>query len=103
MQFLEKVSRIDGHILVDTAASHCYLSSSFVKRIGLHGKENNGKVVLGNGLEVEMEGTVNVHVKIQQYQSQVSCLIIKLNDGFDLILGDNWFNKHRAHINYILI
>ena len=63
MQFLGKVSGIDRHILVDTAASHCYLSSSYVKRIGLHVKKHNGKVVLGNGLEVEMEGTVNVHVK----------------------------------------
>ena len=63
MQFLGKVSGIDGHILVDTDASHCYLSSSYVKRIGLHMKENNGKVVLGNRLEVDMEGTVNVHVK----------------------------------------
>jgi hypothetical protein len=100
MQFLGKVFGIDGHILVDTAASHCYLNSLYAKRIGLHMKENNGKVVLGNGLEVDMEGTVNVHVKIQQYQSQVSCLVIKLSDGFDLILGDNWLNKHKAHIDY---
>jgi hypothetical protein len=100
MQFLGKVFGIDGHILVDTVASHYYLNSSYVKCIGLHMKENNGKVVLKNELEVDMEGTVNVHVKIQQYQSQLSCLVIKLSDGFDLILGDNWLNKHKAHINY---
>ena len=56
-------------------------------------------MVLGNELEVEMKGTVNVHVKIQQYQSQVYCLVIKSSDGFDLILRDNWLNKHRAHID----
>ena len=50
-----------------------------MKCISLHVKENNGKVVLGNGLEVEMK-TVNVHVKIKQYQSQVSCLVIKLSN-----------------------
>ena len=100
MQFLGKIFGIDGDILVDTAASHCYLSSSYAKRIGLHVKENNDEVVLGNGLEVDMEGTVNKHVKIQQYQSQVYCLVIKLSHGFDLILGDNWLNKHRAHIDY---
>ena len=81
---------------MDTAISYCYLNSSYVKRTGLHVLENNGKVVLENELEVEMEGTVNVHVKIQQYHSQVSCLVIKLSDGFVLILGDNWLNKHRA-------
>ena len=41
-----------------------------------------------------------MHVKIQQYQSQVSCLHIKLSDGFELILGDIWLNKDRAHIDY---
>ena len=92
VQFLGKVFGIDGN--------HCYLSSSYVKRIGLHMKENNSKVILGNGLEVDMEGTVNVHVKIQQYQFQVSCLIIKLSDGFDMISEDNWLSKHKAHIDY---
>lgn len=100
MQFLGNVSGMDAHVLLDTAASHCYLNSSYARRIGLHVEEDNGKVVLGNGLEVELEGSVNVHVKIQQYQSQVSCLVTKLSDGFDLILGDNWLNKHRAYIDY---
>ena len=27
-------------------------------------------------------------------------MVIKLSDGFDLILGDNWLNKHRTHIDY---
>ena len=27
-------------------------------------------------------------------------MVIKLSDGFDLILEDNWLNKHRAHIDY---
>ena len=57
-------------------------------------------MVLGNGLEVDLEGIVNVHVKIQQYQYQVFCLVIKLSDSFDLILGDNRLNKHEAHIDY---
>ena len=100
MQFLGNVSGMDAHILLDTAASHCYLNSSYARRIGLHVEKDNGEVVLGNGLEVELEGSVNVHVKIQQYQSQVSCLVTKLSDGFDLILGDNWLNKHRAYIDY---
>ena len=64
-------------------------------------KENNGKVVLKSGSEVDMRGTVNGHVKIQQYQSQISCLVIKLSEDFDLILGDNWLNKHRVHIDCI--
>ena len=100
MQFLGKVSGIDVHVLIDTIASHCYLNSSYVICIGLNVAKSNGLVMLRNGLEVELEGTVNVHVKIQQYQSQISCLVTKLNDGFDLILGDEWLEKHKAHIDY---
>ena len=55
--------------------------------------------MLENGLEVKLEGTINVHVKIQQYQSQISCLVMKLSDGFYLILEDEWLEKHKAHID----
>jgi hypothetical protein len=51
--------------------------------------KDNGKVILENGLESELEGNSKVHIKIQQYQSQVSYLVTKLHDGFDLILGDD--------------
>ena len=64
MQFLGDVLRMDGHILLNIIASHCYLNSSYDRRIGLYIKEDNGKVLLENGLEIELEGSVNVHVKI---------------------------------------
>ena len=100
IQFLGKVSRIDADVLIHTTASNCYLNSSYATCIGLNVAKNNGLVMLGNGLEVELEGTINVHVKIQQCQSQISCLVTKLSDGFDLVLGDEWLEKHKAHIDY---
>jgi hypothetical protein len=66
MQILKDVSQMDAHVLLDTDASHCYLNSSYARCVGLHVKEDNGKVVLKNGLEVELERSVNVHVKVQQ-------------------------------------
>jgi hypothetical protein len=89
MQFQGKVFGIDAHVSIDTAISHCYLNSTYAKRIGLHVLKDNGKVILENGLESELEGNSKVHIKIQQYQSQVSYLVTKLHDGFDLILGDD--------------
>jgi hypothetical protein len=73
MKFLGDVYEMDAHVL-DTAASHCYLNSSYTRHISFHVKEDNSKVVLENGLEVELEGNIKMHVKIQQYQSQVSSL-----------------------------
>ena len=83
---LKHLFRIDAHVLIDTTASHCYLNSFYATGIGLNVAKSNGLVMLGNGLEVKLEGTINVHVKIQQYQSQISCLVTKLSNGFDLIL-----------------
>ena len=100
MQFLSKIYGMDAYVLIDIAASHCYLNSSYATRIGLNIAKSNGLVMLGNGLEVDLEGTINVHIKIQQYQFQISCLVTKLTNGFDLILGDEWLEKHKAHINY---
>ena len=78
------ISRDAIFVLKIEPTNHFKLSSPYVKRIGLHMKKINSKVVLGNGLEVEMY--INVNVEIQQCQSQVSCLVIKLSDGFDIIL-----------------
>jgi predicted aspartyl protease len=40
MKFLRDVFGMDAHVLLDTATSHCYLNSSYARRIGLHVKEN---------------------------------------------------------------
>ena len=69
-----KVFGMDAHVLINIAANYCYLNSSYTTCIGLNVAKSNGLVMLKNGLEVELEGTINMHVKIQQYQSQISCL-----------------------------
>ena len=50
--------------------------------------------MLKNELKVELIGTISVHVKIQQYQSQVSWLTTKLSDRFDLTIEDEWLRKN---------
>ena len=70
------------YVLIDIVANHCYLNSSYVIHISL----NVAKIeMLRYGLKVEFEGTISVHVKIQQYQFQILCLVTKISDGFDLI------------------
>lgn len=43
-----------------------------------------------------MDKHIEVHVEIQQYQSQINCLVTKLSDGIDMILGDDWLVRHKA-------
>ena len=100
LKFQRKIPRMNAHVLIDIVANHCYLNSTYVMRVGLNVAKRNGLVMLVHGLEVELERTINVHVKIQQYQSQVSCLVTKLSDRLDLILEDKRLKKHKAHIDF---
>lgn len=85
IQFLGQVSRIDVHVLVDSVASQCYLISLCVNRFGLYVVKDPVTMVLRNGSRSELEGIINVYVKIQQYQFGVDCLVILLGDNSNLI------------------
>jgi hypothetical protein len=69
MSFSGQVAHQDASVLMDSAASHCFVSSGFAKTFGLKVKMGSNTLVLGNGDEVPTDGHIKVHVKIQQYQS----------------------------------
>ena len=62
--------------------------------------KGSNTLVLGNGDEVFTDGHITVHIKIQQYHSQIICLVAKLNDGVDLILGNDWLVQHKARMDF---
>ena len=57
-------------------------------------------MVLGNGDEVPMDGFIKIHIKIQQCQSQITYFVAKLNDGVDLILGNDWPLQHKVRLDF---
>jgi hypothetical protein len=100
MSFSGQVAHQDASVLMDSAASHCFVSSSFAKTFGLKVKIGSNTLVLGNGDEVPTDRHIKVHVKIQRYQSQIICLVAKLSEGIDLILGNNWLVQHKARLDF---
>ena len=100
MSFSRQVAHHDASVLMDSAASHCFVSYVFTNTFGLRVKNGSNTLVLGNGDEVPTDGHIKVHVKIQQYQSQITCLVAKLSDGVDLILGNNWLVQHKARLDF---
>ena len=100
MSFSEKIAHYDASVLMDSAASHCFVSSIFANTFGLGVKNGSNTLVLGNGDEVPTNGHIKVHVKIQQYHSQITCLVAKLSDGVDLILGNDWLVQHKVHLDF---
>jgi hypothetical protein len=100
MSFFGQVVHHDAHVLMDSAASHCFVSHVFANTFGLKVEKNSNKLILGNGDEVPTDGYIKIHVKIQKYQSQSTCLVAKLIDDFDLILGNDRLVQHKAHLDF---
>ena len=100
MSFSGHVAHQDASVLMDSAASHCFVDFGFAKTFRLKVKKGNNTLVLGNGDEVQMDGKIEVHVKIQQYQSQITCIVANLSEGIDLILRNDWLVQHKARLDF---
>jgi hypothetical protein len=100
MQFLDQISGLNAHVILDTAATDCFVNSSYLDNFGLQYVKDSSVFQLANGEEVQVEGYVKLRVKVQQYYGHLICLITKLSDDIDLIFGNDWLNKHKAHVNY---
>ena len=85
MNFSWQVAHKVAYVIMDSATSHCFVGFAFANTLGLKGSNT---LVLGNGDEVPMDKHIKLHVKIQQYHSQDNCLLFKLSDNIDLILGN---------------
>ena len=100
MSFSGQVAHHDAYVSMDSAASHCFVNSGFAKTCGLDVKKSSITLVLGNDVEVPTNGHIKVHIEIQQYQSQIICMVAKLNEGIDLILGNDWLVQHKARLDF---
>ena len=99
-KFLGQISGLNAHVILDTAATDCFVNSSYLDNFGLQYVKDSSVLQLANGEEVQVEGYVKLRVKVQQYYGHLTCVVTKLCDGTDLILGDDWLNKYKAHVDY---
>ena len=54
-------------------------------------------MVLANGSNAKIAGTIKAKIRIGAYHSSVDCLVIdSLLENFDVILGDKWMKRHKA-------
>ena len=99
MQFLGQISGLNAHVILDTATTDCFVNSSYLDNFGLQYVKGSSVLQLANGEEVQVEGYVKLCVKVQQYYCHLTCVFTKLSDGTNLILGDEWLNKYKAHVD----
>lgn len=90
-------------ILVDSGATHCFMDSTFAQSIGVRHKPADSIIQLANSTEVPATTQCTAIVRIQGHKASVTCYIIDMQQQFDLILGDTWLRKEKAHLDYNLL
>ena len=77
MQFLGQISGLNAHVILDTAATDCFVNSSYLDNFGLQYVKDSSVLQLANGEEVQVEGYVKLRVKVQQYYGHLTCMVKK--------------------------
>ena len=100
MQFLDQVLGLNAHVILDIVATNCFVYSSYLDNFGLQYVKDSSVLQLANREEVQVERYVKLHIKVQQYYGHLTCVVTKLSDDTYFILGDDWLNKYKAHVDY---
>src|SRR3954463_5199529 len=87
--------------IIDTGASHCFISADCVNRLGLVLSSMNGEMVV----DTPTKGSVTtslvclkcpVSIFDRDFVVDFVCLMLR---GLDMILGMNWLEHNHVHIN----
>ena len=101
MTFAGIVNGQQARVLLDTGASHSYLSLPFARQLGLRALPDGGMVELGDSKSLaETHGMQRVTVRLDSCTTRWQCMVIDLNIKYDLVLGDDWLTTHRVRTNH---
>ena len=92
---------IDAHVLVDSGATHSFISREFIKRVGIEIRPTECSIIvslsMGNSLitnRVYRGGKVT----IANHEFEADLIVFDIHD-FDIILGMHWLAKHHATVD----
>ncbi len=89
--------------LIDSAASNCFVSHSFLSRSDLlkYVYKSDGKVRLGNNQIVPTKGRIPLTVKLGNgYSERLILYVFDLPEHTDVILGMPWLKAHNPVIDW---
>jgi hypothetical protein len=64
MQFLGQVLGLNAHVILDIAATDCFVNSSYLDKFGLQYVKDFSILQSANREEVQVEGNVKLRVKV---------------------------------------
>jgi len=95
------VSNTKAVVLLDTGATGCFVSQSFVQKIGLHVDQPTKavEVEVASGDRIKAAGTCRMHLRLQGTKSILNAEVLpKFIPDVDIVLGESWLKEHRAKI-----
>ncbi|XP_073122013.1 uncharacterized protein [Henckelia pumila] len=95
------VSSIPAHILIDTGATHSFISFDFVNKLGVKpNKSVSGfNVSLPSGEELSSNLIIReCSIQMQGHELHVDLIVLDMVD-FDVIIGIDWLFRHEATID----
>ena len=92
-----KKQHVKLRCLLDTGSSACFISDQYKSFFAANGAVAN--VHMANGAKQSVEfGKVKLTFGGCAFDQSVGCM--PMGDSFDIVLGDDWLNKYKAHLNY---
>ena len=88
-------------LLIDTGASHVFVSQDFVAKVGVRSSPATTTTVsLADGKDATISGQCHLRLKFGGILMSVTALVLpSLPEGVDVILGDAWQKQYSAELN----
>ena len=91
-----------ARLLLDTGAAGTFISKSFVQEAGVELQVVTPvQVTLADDSQVQVEHAVELPMQFGHYkQKRLYCRVIPMSSAYEVILGQDWLQKHRAVLRY---
>ena len=94
----------DAHVLVDSGATHSFISLEFIERVGIEMRPTECSMVVslptGDSLIVN-KVYMGSKVTIASHEFEADLIVLDIHD-FDIIMGMDWLAKHCATVDFYM-
>ena len=100
MSFNGLVANTPAVISADSQASHNFISTDFVRRVGLHMTPTSGEVRMGNSVVERVVGVCSVKFRVGALHDQAAFYVLQMHSAHDLVLGETYLKSRKAVLDY---
>ena len=91
----------DAHILIDTGATHSFISMGFISNVNVESQPINCIIVVSlptGDSRIAENVYLNSRVNIRGQEFLADLILLDIHD-FDVILGMNWLSRHHVTVD----